>query len=249
VPDYDARLVELYDTDNPDGPDHDHVRALADEIGAQAILDVGCGTGLLTASLVRADRRVVGVDPSSTMLAYAAGRPGGGEVTWVLGDSRNIPGGGFDLAVMSGNVAQHIPDPAWERTLSDICLALRHGGVLVFETRNPRARAWTTWAAAEPTSRPTSHGPLREWMEVDELQPGRVLLTAYNEFTDTGELVIENVTLEFREREQIEQQLGAAGFTITHVWGDWSRTAWSDDSPLMVFEARRTPLPVTRRLR
>jgi hypothetical protein len=86
-------------------------------------------------------------------------------------------------------------------------------------------------------------------MEVDEPQPGRVLLTAYNEFTDTGELVIENVTLEFREREQIEQQLVAAGFTITDVWGDWSRTAWSDDSPLMVFEARRTPLPVTRRLR
>ena len=111
MPDYDARLVELYDIDNPDGPDHDHVRSLADEIGAQSILDMGCGTGLLTTSLVRAGRRVVGIDPSTTMLTYAAGRPGGGEVTWVLGDSRNIPGGRFDLAVMSGNVAQHIRIP------------------------------------------------------------------------------------------------------------------------------------------
>ncbi len=237
MPDYDARLVDLYDVDNPDGPDHDYVRSLADEIGAQSILDVGCGTGLLATSLTRPGRRVVGVDPSSAMLAYAAGRPGGDEVTWVLGDSRDVPGGGFDLAVMSGNVAQHIPDPAWQRTLSDIHRALRDGGVLVFESRNPRARAWTAWATAEPTIRPTEHGPLREWMEVDELEQGRVLLTAFNEFTATGERVVEKVTLAFRAREQIEQQLAAAGFDVAHVWGDWSRTACTDDSPLMIFEA------------
>ncbi|WP_421735258.1 class I SAM-dependent methyltransferase [Cellulomonas sp.] len=40
---------------------------------------MGCGTGLLTVSLVRPDRRVVGIDPSTTMLTYAAGRPGSNE--------------------------------------------------------------------------------------------------------------------------------------------------------------------------
>ncbi len=231
--------MDLYDVDNPDGADHDYVRSLADEIGAQSILDVGCGTGILTATLVQAGRRVVGIDPSSTMLAYARGRAGGGEVTWVLGDSRNIPAGRFDLAVMSGNVAQHIPDPAWERTLSDIRTALRDDGVLTFESRNPLARAWTTWSNVEPTSRPTPHGLLREWLDVDEIQPGRVVLTAYNEFVQTGDLVIEHLTLEFREREQIEQQLVDAGFHVANVWGDWSRTASTNDSPLMIFEARR----------
>lgn len=239
MPDYDARLVELYDIDNPDGPDHDHIRALADEIGAQSIVDVGCGTGLLTVSLARPGRRVVGVDPSATMLAYAARRPGAGAVTWVLGDSRAIAGGPFDLAVMSGNVVQHIPDPAWERTLADVRAALRDGAVLVFESRNPRARAWTTWSGVEPTTRSTDHGLLREWMEVDELKPGRVLLTAYHQFVDTGEVVVETLTLEFREREVIEQQLESAGFEVAQVWGDWSRTPVTDDSPLLVVEARR----------
>ena len=51
--------------------------------------------------------------------------------------------------------------------------------------------------------------------------------------------MIETVTLEFREREQIEQQLVDAGFRVTNVWGDWSRSALVDDSPLMVFEASR----------
>lgn len=240
MPDYDARLVALYDLDNPDGPDHDHVRALADEIDARSVVDLGCGTGLLTVSLARPGRRVVGIDPSTTMLAYAAARPGGHAVTWVLGDSRDIPAGSFDLAVMSGNVAQHIPDPAWRRTLTDLHAALRDGGTLVFETRNPHARAWLTWADAEPTSRPTAHGPLREWMETDEVQPGRVVLTAYNEFPDTGELVVEHLTLEFRSREQIQRQLADAGFVVSHVWGDWSRTPWTNESPLMVVEARRS---------
>lgn len=66
-----------------------------------------------------------------------------------------------------------------------------------------------------------------------------MLLTSYNQFADTGELVIEDVTLEFREREEIQRQLSSAGFEVTHVWGDWSRTPFTDDSPLMIFEARR----------
>lgn len=70
--DYDPRLVDLYDIDNPDGPDHDFYRALADRCAAPTILDLGCGTGMLTVSLAREGRRVVGIDPSPTMLASRA---------------------------------------------------------------------------------------------------------------------------------------------------------------------------------
>ena len=44
----DADLVELYDLDNPGGDDHAYYRALADQIDARTIVDLGCGTGLLT---------------------------------------------------------------------------------------------------------------------------------------------------------------------------------------------------------
>ena len=49
----DADLVELYDLDNPGGDDHAYYRALADQIDARTIVDLGCGTGLLTRSLAR----------------------------------------------------------------------------------------------------------------------------------------------------------------------------------------------------
>ena len=189
--DYDARLVELYDTDNPDGPDHDFYRQVADEIDARTILDIGCGTGMLTASFARAGRTVVGIDPSPNRLAYATKRANGRSVRWILGDSRDIPAEPFDYAVMTGNVAQHIVDSEWERTLTEISEALRDRGVLAFESRNPQARAWEKWAAAEPTIRDTANGPLREWCVVSEIEPGQIVLTAHNRLEGTGERITE----------------------------------------------------------
>lgn len=237
--DYDVRLVELYDDDNPDGPDREFYRRLADEIGARAILDVGCGTGILTATFARSGRTVIGIDPSRSMLAYAADRADGQAVRWILGDSRDIPKEPFDYAVMTGNVAQHIPDGDWERTLADINRALRDNGVLAFESRNPNTRAWETWADEDPTIRDTSNGPLREWTEASETAPGRVMLTFHNLFEISGHHVTERITLAFRDRQLIERQLSDAGFVVDGVWSDWNRTPCAEDSPLMVFEARR----------
>ncbi len=237
--DYDARLVALYDEDNPDGADHDFYRSVADEISAQSVVDIGCGTGILTVTFASPCRSVVGVDPSRNMLDWAARRPGGASVRWVLGDSRDIPGDGFDYAVMTGNVAQHIPDGAWERTLSDIHRALGVGGLLTFESRNPRVRAWDKWSDGIPTVRLTAHGPLREWLEVSEPTPGSVLLTAHNEFEDSGDHVVEELVLAFREKALIESQLNDAGFMVKAVWGGWDRVRYSDDAPVMIFHARR----------
>ena len=86
--DMDPRLVALYDLDNSAGPDHDYFRALTDRLEAHTIVDLGCGTGMLTATLARSDRRVVGIDPDQEMLNFARARPGGADVQWLHGDSR-----------------------------------------------------------------------------------------------------------------------------------------------------------------
>jgi SAM-dependent methyltransferase len=108
-----------------DGADSDFYRALAAATGAQQVIDLGCGTGALTVSLTAPGRSVFGVDPSVTMLDHARNRPGAAGVTWILGDSRRLPDLGADHAVMTGDVAQHIPDGEWQRTLAD----LRRSGV------------------------------------------------------------------------------------------------------------------------
>ena len=101
------------------------------------------------------------------MLDVARKRPTGSDVTWVHGDSRAIPGSGFDYAVMTGNVAQHISAPDWLRTLGDLHAAMTPGALLAFESRNPAARAWEQWEQEDPSLRQTEHGPLREWAQVE----------------------------------------------------------------------------------
>jgi ubiquinone/menaquinone biosynthesis C-methylase UbiE len=51
--------------------------------GRRAILNLGCGTGVLAAALARKpDYLVVGVDPAAAMLALAKQRCGGASVSW-----------------------------------------------------------------------------------------------------------------------------------------------------------------------
>ncbi len=57
---------------------------------AEAVLDVGCGTGVITDEMARRTRgRVVGLDLDPAMIRYAAGRVEGAE--WVVGDAHYLP--------------------------------------------------------------------------------------------------------------------------------------------------------------
>jgi SAM-dependent methyltransferase len=236
--DYDPRVVALYDVDNPDGPDHDFYRALADAREARTILDLGCGTGILTVTLAGRGRRVVGVDPSPSMLAFARTRSGAEHVEWIAGDSAAAPAERFDLVVMTGNVAQHIPGADWARTLRDLRTRMRPGGTLAFEARNPAAREWESWSAARSTSRETPHGTLIERMEVELVDERIVTFHAHNHFVATDETVTETQSLVFRGLAELEGDLRAAGFDVETVYGDWAGTPFDDEARLMIFVTR-----------
>ena len=240
VPDYDPRVVDLYDAENPDGPDHAFYRALIDRVGARDVVDLGCGTGLLTVTLPGPDRTVTGIDPSRAMLDYARHRPGGDAVTWVLGDSRDIMSESADLVVMSGNVAQHISGEDWPRTLADTYRGLRPHGHLTFERRNPAARAFDNWTREKTLStRDSPVGTIREWMEPAATGAEVRAFDCHTVFTDTGEHLVETLTLSFRDEISIRADLEGAGFTIVDVRGGWLGEAVSDDSGLLVFHARK----------
>lgn len=241
--DYDPRLVQLYDADNPDGPDHDFHRSLAEQIGARTILDIGCGTGLLTVTLATDGRRVVGVDPSANMLDYARRSPSAMGVTWVHGDAGDLDMdildmGNVDYGLMTGNVAQHLIANDWPATLQSIRRAMRPGGVLAFESRNPAVRAFEMWEAELRATRDTDLGPVTEWMEIREIgEDGTVQLSFHNVFERTGDQVVDDLTLVFRDLPTIERDLLRAGFKVEAVYGGWTGKPFSEGDPIMVFEA------------
>lgn len=236
--DYDPRIVDLYDIDNPDGPDHDFYRALAYARDARTILDLGCGTGMLTVTLAGRNRKVMGLDPSPVMVTFARARGGAERVEWRVGDSSAAPEEHFDLVVMTGNVVQHIPDTEWSRTLRDLRARMRPGSTLSFETRNPAVREWETWSSEGRSSRETPHGTLMEWMDVDLINERIVRFHAHNHFAATGETVTETQSLVFRGREELEADLRGAGFDVEAVNGDWAGTPFEETARLMIFVAR-----------
>ncbi|MFC7626099.1 class I SAM-dependent methyltransferase [Microlunatus sp. GCM10028923] len=236
----DEQLVQLYDVDNPPGDDHEYFRGVAGRTGATKIIDFGCGTGLLTRALVTDGRTVIGVDPSPTMLGYARRQPGADAVTWIDGDAAAVqPAGDADLVISSGNAMMHVAPDDYPGVLAALAAALRPGGVITFDSRNPAARAWEQWQReATYGERDTPFGRLREWLELVGVENGRVEFDAYNVFADGRTEVLTSV-LYFREPGDLVADLEAAGFTDVDVRGGWHGEPVGPDTRVLVITARR----------
>lgn len=93
-------------------------------------LDVGCGTGALTATiLAQADpAEVVGVDPSEGFLANARAQIADPRATFRTGDARSLPlpDRRFD-AVVSGLTLNFVPDP--QRAATELARVATSDGV------------------------------------------------------------------------------------------------------------------------
>lgn len=108
-------------------------RAAADAVerllpqGPCAVLDIACGTGIVTERLPRPGRTVVGVDRSPGMLSLAARRVPGGVVR---GDATRLPFASDAVdAVVIVWLLHLLPDPV--PVLAEAARVLRPGGVLI----------------------------------------------------------------------------------------------------------------------
>ncbi len=214
------RLAGIYDALDPDRSDLDVYARLAVDLGAGRVLDVGCGTGTLPLLLVGRGIDVVGVDPAAGSLAVAGAKPGADRVHWVHGDATALPPLQVDLATMTGNVAQAIADPAaWETTLRGVRAALRPGGHLVFETRDPARRAWEEWnrEASYSATQIPGVGILESWVELTEIALPLVSFRWIYVFAADGCTLTSDSTLRFRERDEVEASLVDHGFIVSEV--------------------------------
>jgi SAM-dependent methyltransferase len=139
-------VVASYDGTDPLGDDKEFMIAIASELRAQQIVDVGCGTGVLARAFADGGHTVEAVDRSPAMIAHARAQPGGEHVHWVVGGATSITARAVDLVVMTGNVVRQILGDEWTQGLRSIHEALRANGHFVFGTRNPTAREWERWA-------------------------------------------------------------------------------------------------------
>ncbi len=175
------------------------------------------------------------------MLAIAQRQPEAKGVQWIEGDSSALGTSEADLVIMTGNVAQVFLENAdWTVTLDDIHAALKPGGRLAFESRNPDFQEWKHWNREETHEQFESlHGPMECWLELVGVEHDRVQIEGHNVFKATGEVLVAGSELRFRSQNEFRDSLMKAGFVIEHLYGDWYRGPLSNQSRVMVFVARR----------
>jgi len=233
----ERRLAEIYDPLDPDRSDLDAYLAIADEFGARSVLDVGCGTGTFACLLANRGKAVIGVDPAQASLDVARGKPGADQVRWIHGDATSVPAIQVDVVTMTANVAQvFLTDEDWATTLQCADQALRPGGRLVFEVRDPARKAWLDWnreATFVRTEIP-GVGGIDTWCDVTDVSGDYVSFRHTFVFAADQVTLTSDSTLRFRSRAEIDASLSSAGFVIDDV-----RDAQDRPGREWVFIARR----------
>jgi ubiquinone/menaquinone biosynthesis C-methylase UbiE len=113
----------------------DAILAAAD-IGPDAVVvDVGCGTGLVTLPAARLCRSAIGLDASATMLEHLsehARRAGVTNISLIHGDMRRVPLADASVdVVVSCYAFHHLSDDGKELAAAEAFRVLRPGGRMV----------------------------------------------------------------------------------------------------------------------
>lgn len=258
------RLVAIYDTVNAIDEYKDFYLELARRYDATTIIDIGCGSGLLTYEFSKQGHKLIAIEPSLPMIERTLERVYDSPIRFIHGGVENLDSLGAleeakslraDLAVMTGHVAQFfLDDDDWKAALKSIYKALKPGGHIAFECRNPAIQPWfkssddsgahashIDWPSKE--SRRKVHdaiaGDIEWWSQLVVVTGDRVVYEIHYLFVSTGEEFVSINELRFRTRDQLTSTLRDAGFAIEAVYGNWDFSAADEVSPEFIFVASR----------
>jgi SAM-dependent methyltransferase len=218
----EPRLARIYDRWEGDRVDLPHYLAIATELGAGSVLDVGCGTGNWACMLAGHGFEVVGVDPAAASLDVARAKPGAELVRWIHGDVTDLPALAVDLATMTGNVSNvFLTQQEWLATLGGVRAALRPGGCLVFESVDPAGQPWLGWNRETTYTRRESPdaGGFESWTEVTGVDGDLVSIRRTYVFAADGATLTSEGTRRYPPRAAIEDSLVSAGYELADVRG------------------------------
>ncbi|WP_429810846.1 class I SAM-dependent methyltransferase [Ensifer sp. B1-9] len=238
----DPKLVEFYDIENGWAADSEYLKSIS--AGHTSILDLGCGTGLLTSALAATGKRVVGVDPAVAMLDVARLRPGGDRVRWVEGDGRTIRlNESFDLVLLSGHAFQvFLTREDQLSVLQTIAVHLAPEGSFIFDSRNPRMEEWRKWTPAE-SERDIVHtvlGKILAWNDVrHDAETDIVEYGTFYRIAKDGCTYAAQSKIAFPSYEDLVSMMDEVGLVVERWLGGWDGRPFEISAPEIIPIGRR----------
>ncbi|NQY41142.1 MAG: class I SAM-dependent methyltransferase [Henriciella sp.] len=235
----DQRLADLYDLGNAGSDDRDYYLSPAGE-APQDILDLGCGTGLLSLAYAAKGHRVVAVDPAPAMLTVAKRAPLRERVHWIESTSEAfVTDQTFDLIVMTGHAFQVLLTNAQvEATLANMARHLKPGSLVAFESRNPTLDWDYIWGRSYDMETP--HGSVRAVRRMIDTSLAPEFLSFAWDYQLPDGVLTSDSTLRFLAADAIIEFADKAGLKAETVLGDWQGGAFDPDlSREMIFKLRR----------
>ncbi|MFS0788116.1 class I SAM-dependent methyltransferase [Shouchella sp. 1P09AA] len=232
----------VYDQLNGFGKNDQFFLDLLETLPVRTIADLGCGTGRLTAHFIDKGYQVTGIEPNEEALSYAKQKQFGDGVQWILGDSSQLNDHTYDAVVLTANVAQvFLTDESWENMLQDVVRALKKGGHLLFDARNPESKVWEQWEQDDTPDFAVNEltgEPLEIWTSYDGFENEVYTFCETVKGTQTGEMYVrEKIQLRFRSHEVLQQSLQKAGFATVQSYGDFTFEEATVQSSSFIFHA------------
>jgi SAM-dependent methyltransferase len=258
----DEFYAETYDASVSDWPGEiDFYREMADRarLVNGGVLELACGTGRVAIRLARAGAKVVGIDLSPEMLEVAKQNSAHlSDVRWVEGDMRSFQlSERFNLALIPGHAFQNLNTPHDQAAcLSCVRSHLRPGGILVvhLDHMNTENMRWLgglcgdrrgVFEPAEEFPHPDTGRKVRAsraWAYEPATQTA-VVQTAWEEMSPEGQplrrIEREPIRLHCVFRFEMEHLLVRVGFEVEALYGDFFRHELQNDSPSMIWVAKR----------
>jgi len=232
----DPLLADLYDLDSGWSIDRDFYLALAGK-EPKRILDLGCGTGLLSDAYAALGHAVTGVDPAKAMLDVARQKPNGARIEWVQSPAQAFRcEQQFDLIIMTGNAFQvFLEDEDILATFATMRRHLAPDGMIAFETRNPAIDWPALWN--RDTDLDIGGRAIRQSRRI--LKTGNSRVSFETRYALADRTLVSTSELLFLSRPDIEERLNASGLRAETVYGDWQHEPFDEAvSHEMVFIVR-----------
>lgn len=236
------KLVAVYDALNGLDKDRDFWVEEIERVAPKTIIDLGCGTGLLTCELAGKGYEMIGVEPAGPMLEIAEKKEYADRVKWIEGGYEKFEGLTADLVLMTSHVAQFFyEDAEWASMLVASYKALSPGGHILFDSRQHLENAFQSWPTTDSRRRveDSTVGPIEWWCKLLENDGRYARYELHFHFLNTGEEVVSTDRLIFRSEAELRASLQAAGFEVENVYGYWDGSALTKTSPEMLFLGRR----------